>query len=106
MTKKQKEKIISVIEKDATLIGEYVGSTPEKACVIGGLALAAGVDPKVFYEDNTGLISKDYYEPVRRKIRGKFGLLKTQLGHLQMINDNADSVGIRRRKLIAYIKSL
>jgi len=103
MTKKQKDKIIKVIKNDATL--RHIYALDDKACVIGGLCLAAGYPKKKLIGMDKNSISNSLFEDVWDLLNKVFGLTRFQLKDLQSINDYYDRTTSRREALIETVKS-
>lgn len=111
MTKEQCAAAIKVIKKDATGRLEYYRPhyRPQSggdACVIGGLALAAGVKPERLIRDNTVAIIFSDLDDVAEAIKVKFGLDRMELAGLQEINDETPDLIERRKRLIERLKTL
>lgn len=113
MTKEQCEKAVSIVNQDATLKGAYYSRKGE-SCVIGGLALSAGVDPGILRSINQDWIGSLYHhapdklekiKAVRDAISAKFGLSRIQMNRLQQINDDHRSIDERRLALIRVLRS-
>ncbi len=122
MNLSQKQQILDVISKDCTIQNKYFGedNPKEDCCVIGGLAIAAGIsDEKIKFiiETNnpSGLLNYNQsyiyliHEPLedlRNLICKRFGLEESNLACLQMENDRNDDLQKRREKCKEYINSL
>lgn len=103
LTRKQADKIIAVIEQDATARQVYRTKTGE-ACVIGGLAIAAKAArllPRIGSRDNdTSIIGMD---KLCDRLNAEYGLSDDQLRRLQYINDYYTTVAKRRAALIERV---
>ena len=94
MNKEQADKIIAVIEKDATGMGHYF-PTEDTECVLGGLWLAAGGLRNI-----TAL-----QEGISDTLEKHYGIYNTEFVALYRMNDDYDTVERRRPALIALVKS-
>lgn len=119
MTAKQRQKLINVIKKDATLCGQYLGKPRTgDACVIGGMALAIKVPRKDLERAEGEHISTGALEWLVEKLSDAYGLNEDQLSELQQLNDSINDglvpddgkttpkkIKERRRKLIELVDS-
>jgi hypothetical protein len=94
MTKKQKQKIIASIKKDAQLAGQYYNrNLPGQYCVIGGLLAHAGYSPeKLFGEErsNQSNITSEAFTGLakaREILEKVYGLTPNVARQLQSVND-------------------
>lgn len=101
MTAKQKDKILRVIEMDASAKDKYWDPETATMCVIGGLANAMGIDPRSI--PNGSIQGKGL---LCRQLAEHYGLREHQLQQLQSHNDRSWVVSERRTKLKDYIESL
>jgi hypothetical protein len=111
MNAKQKNHIIRTIKGDASAVGEYVVVDDDgkvlKACVIGGLAIEAGVLLRTLLNRNTESISDiPLWSPVIQKINKLFGLTLTDLVALQNVNDWNEHTPTRHKKLIEKVNEI
>lgn len=99
MNKAQAEKVIGIIENDATGTGVLLdgGGT---MCVIGGLLHAARV-PKQYLLGVKGPSLSD-----KELLWRRYGLGVGEVYDLIDINDDHNTIPARRRALIKYVKSL
>jgi len=101
----QRQQIIEIIKKDATLKGRYYEPTTGDACVIGGLALAAGVNPRILgYCGGLPISNLDsWVTHIRKLLRDRFGIDEEQALRLQRTNDYKDNTAFRREALIQMV---
>ena len=98
-TKAQGERIISIIENDATSRGYYVDPDTGDMCVIGGLL--ASVDPTLLRRLHRATNTNGIHElpEVNKLLIMHFGLTLPQQCELQYINDNHEALDTRRKAL-------
>jgi hypothetical protein len=101
MTKAQKQATLRVIRSGDFIRWNYCFR--DKVCVIGGLALAAGVEKKTLQNTNGSIWLRPY---ISKPILRKFGLSRENQSDLQQINDSSPNLEVRRAKMIKYVKSL
>lgn len=114
-----KEKIIGIIQEDANLRCKYF--LGEKACVIGGLCLAANIPPalkkQVLRTCNSNFITglaggfnnkakQEVIETLQEFLTENYGLTKGELRRLQKINDGCKKTVTRRERLIAAVQRM
>lgn len=109
MTKKQRDKIIASIEKDAELNGQnFDPEQPGKYCVIGGFIASCGLKPEIVLKD--ARFNSIHHEIVKNYVDNllvpTFGLTHSELGECQRINNLYDNTTERRKELITYINSI
>jgi len=105
MTPEQKDRILSVIERDAAIRGRYVNGDGE-FCIIGGLLDEMGVDVKAELfrtTKNTRSIKELVWLD---QLQETFGLAKYQLISLQDINDGTITRTIRQSILRQCIEAI
>lgn len=106
MDTKQRDRILSVIKRDAAIRYSYVNGQGE-FCIIGGLLDEMGVDVKreLFRtrKNRVGVQSLYWHFPMLKEV---FGLNLRQLNNLQEINDTTTSRIIRQDKLRRLVDAM
>lgn len=94
--------VLKALEQDCELRHRYV--LGNKTCVLGCLALLAGVKPEYFDERTNG---KNIHElpSVMEAIGAKFGLTAEQQHDLQELNDAFSEVDERREHILSLVHS-
>lgn len=121
LTREQADRIIGVIRSDAKVKDKYVTETGDN-CVIGGLAVAAGVPlpagpvtSGADYDLNEMRISAITLRDFAQEIAAAYGLPRIDgdqwtdptmlfLRRLQRTNDAYDTVELRREQLIQEVE--
>jgi hypothetical protein len=107
-TKIQKEKIKSVISKDATGLGALLRDGD--MCVVGGLLHAAGYsDDTILYHQSAhggSVSSLEKLPGALETLEHKFGLKEFHLRELMAMNDAYYRTHDRRRALIKLVDKL
>lgn len=106
MNKKQFKMAAAVIRNDATLRCANYDPDSGDACVIGGLSIACRVPKKILMSFEGIGVSWASAVTVRDRLLEVYGLDKAQLMRLQQINDGEKELPLRRKRLIAYLKSI
>lgn len=114
MTKKDIQLAIAAVNKYADIKALYIRDGHH--CIIGGMALEAGVplahiqavnNVQIHSAKNELIMEVSVFlQEMRWKIYGKYGLECQHLHYLQDINDSHDDVDMRRKCLISYLEGL
>lgn len=113
MNKQQLTKALAAVAKDATTVGKLVrhvrpyerlGGLPAQHetlefCVVGGLALDAGVSLERLEAAEHGMS----YLPVLKVVARRYGLTQSEITSLFVTNDRTSGVPERRKALAARL---
>lgn len=100
LTQEQVDRIVQVIQNDC--YARYTYSSPEGTCVVGGLAIAAGLPLPP--NNRMGIYSSRNFSATLR-IAKNYGLTQDNLCALQAINDWYTDVKLRRKNLVERVQS-
>ena len=103
MNQEQKDRILSVIDRDAAIRERYI-NTKGETCVIGGLAEEIGIDLWCLYRthNNPARIQSLWF---CQDLQKEFGLTVGELERLQNCNDHNSIRKIRKEKLRDLVNS-
>jgi hypothetical protein len=108
----QKSKIKKLVQEDCEICGSYC--IEGKTCVIGKMAIEAGIPPERFDKHNSHAIDSQYLTDVAGKLLEVYGLSYPLLREMQIENDvgtwnTGDHDGIiqqRRERILAYLETI
>jgi hypothetical protein len=96
---RQKTKLKNLIVADCELRYKYTDGEG-KCCVVGSMALAAGVSKSALLKSGKQIVSICSWA---KKVCKEFGLTMEELVMLQTINDDCETVKGRRTRLLQSI---
>ena len=103
MNQEQKDRILSVIDRDAAIREKYINIKGE-TCVIGGLVEEIGLDLWCLYrtKKNSTRIQSLYFS---QELQRAFGLSMGRVQDLQNCNDSNSIRKVRKEKLRDLVNS-
>ena len=102
MNAKQRDELMAIIIGDCGAVGHYIGQDGD-TCVVGAIALKAGVIPERLTQANTSGITHPTLAGVRRDIYCRFGLSEDELHRLQLVNDSYSKTIDRRSAVLSKL---